>query len=226
MEAEKTGGGTGGNEPGNGELAVMDSTAANAESDFSGAVSYVRQRFEVPIESPIEERINHLYHAAISLAQNSAAMLIEAGRLLRDKHSDIKKKGKVGTIFDVWVQNNCPKISRTTSYRMMAAASFYDATKGNYELTTIRQLYIAAEILKDNAKNASSDPKSIDSILEPIQRILDRFKTAFDYESILALNPIAAPQLLGYIDDVRKELDRTEVTVIKKFGNKRAMIEV
>ena len=161
---------------------------------------------------PIHERINALYVKSMDLAIGAVAAAIEAGNLLlRQRHSHERKDGN----WTDWLAKHCTNISQRTAYNLMKAAE-YAKEHGGVEATTIRQLYLEAGALKEHPAGAG-EPGPGRTIISPFIDAWKKARLGFTDKKLEALNPIAAPQLLGWIRQVKEEAMKMEERLVAKF---------
>ena len=189
---------------------------AQHEVQLSASDNPVHQEIIVPADdAPISEHINYAFLMSRQHAMYTADWVVETGRLLRMKQAELKAEGEQGWID--WLGEHCPDIHRNTAGNYMRAYE-HSAKVGTVNAQSIRQLYIEAGIIKEDVADTKLKPEP--TIMDPAFRLWSKFKLYYTNELLEKIHPEAAPQLLAWVRDARKELAAMEGKIVKKFGDK------
>ena len=147
------------------------------------------------------------YDRIFQCHRNAVMAAIDTGNRL------ISQKEKVGHgHWEKWLKENCSRISKSTSERLMRAAEYANAHEVKAE--NVSQLYI-------ESSNQTPKIKTEPGIFDPIQNWANKLKD-YDDDFFSELDHIQAPQLLGWIKDAKRELDAMEKRVAKKLAGGKA----
>ncbi len=175
------------------------------------AASYMREMVSVLDElTPVADRINAAYTRTLSSAIDAVTAAVEAGDLLFEE----KEKMEHGE-WGKWLEVNCPKITVRTAQRLMKAAAYVRVT-GYFEAQTVRQLYLEAGAIEET-EGGDGSPSPEQSIMAPAMMVFNRFRLFYNDELLAKLKPVAVPQLLGYVRDIRQELNSLEERLMKRM---------
>jgi hypothetical protein len=168
-----------------------------------------------PRLAPVGERIDAAYVQSLKSAMDAVCWAIEAGNLLVAQHEKTPK-GQ----WDKWLEVNCKKVHRVTAWRLMKAATYADGT-GYLEAQSVRQLYLEAGAIKPSQEDAGPKPEKC--ILLPIIKAFKKVRLCYTDAKLDKLKPVAMPQLLGYVRDIKKDLGSLEERLLKRMQKDGSM---
>ena len=161
-------------------------------------------------DTPIGERIDKAYDQSLASAFDAAKWVLVAGDMLIQQRAGVPDGDWVK-----WLEQNCKKVSMRTAYRLMKAAA-YVHENGSFDAQTVRQLYLEAGVIK-SSDDQEGDPPPARSILLPIQDAFKKFRLFYTDKRLAKLNPVAVPQLLGWVRDAKSELISLEERLLKRM---------
>jgi hypothetical protein len=167
-------------------------------------------------DAPIHERINYAYAMSRQYACDSVLAAVEAGNLLIKQRDEIPEGQWIK-----WLAENCPGIVRQTAHNLMRAAIHVRENDGYIDVQTVRQLYIAAGILKEKESTPGSgaiEPEK--TLISPFIRINDVLRLNYTDEHLDKFQPQGWVMLRGYIEKLREELNSLEDKLAKRLGAK------
>ena len=165
-------------------------------------------------DAPIGKRIDAAYIHSLECAIDAVKWVIEAGDMLIEQHTKVPD-GEWLT----WLAENCEVVSQSTAYNLMKSAK-YVHKNGSFSAQTVRQLYLEAGVIKEAGEEESS-PRVARSILMPMQDMFKNLRRFYSEKKLEKLQPVAVPQLLGYVREAKAELVKLEARLVEKMDGKK-----